>query len=95
MTPEQLFEAWWKMQGEFYDIASVRAYAMNMIDMRAAFLVGYAQGQAGMKEAAAKVAAAYPDKRLSGFTQGEKDMAIGIAQAIRTLPAEEAPHAEG
>lgn len=58
---------------------------------------GYAQGQAGMREAAAKIVEQQGcnEYESAKIKQHGESCPISIAQAIRTLPTEEAPHAEG
>ena len=58
MTLEQRFEAWWGSDDKDDDYFN---RVFKKLAQRA-FLAGYAQGQAGMKEAAAKVAGKHGDQ---------------------------------
>ena len=90
MTPEQRFEAWWSHVDQGALIASNE-------DARKIWFAGYAQGQAGMREAAAKIVEQQGcnEYESAKIKQHGESCPISIAQAIRTLPTEEAPHAEG
>lgn len=80
MTPEQRFEAWLR---PFYQKLSESEKAdTNIQHLHVAWLAGYAQGQAALKKYACHIQSGCM-KEVYGYECG-----CGLAEALRTLPAE-------
>ena len=87
MTPEQRFESWHDEQGH--------GNCAEIIGERIGFLAGYAQGQAGMRPWIQHNPACWDSQCHHTVSDDKCECDCGLVAALRTLPTEEAPHAEG